>query len=153
MASAPCHHPRRRQKGEEAMMLPGFNAGSSLYRSGQYFLTAPSVGAVGNGRLPVTPQQGQTFVPPCSNPLGGCYTAPDGSLLSICPCLSPGTCGPCFDLSVEGFDLGSKQICLCESVTVPPPTCCPGRKCCGACVKGVCMGPCVLPDRQCPLPP
>ena len=105
------------------MNVPGFTAVSSLYLSTRSYTMMRSVPSAENSRLIVTPQQDSTFVPPCSNPLGGCYPAPDGSFLSICPCGSPGTCGPCFDLAVEGYDLGSKSICLCESVSVPPDRC------------------------------
>jgi hypothetical protein len=104
-----------------AINMVGFTAGFSLYRSSQYYLMTRSAGSIGNSGRTVTPQQ-SIVGPPCTSPLGSCYTAPDGSLLSICPCGSPGTCGPCFDLSVEGVDLGNKHICLCESENFP---CCP----------------------------
>ena len=143
------------------MNVPGFTAASSLYLSTRSYTMIRSVSSAGNSILIVTPQQGTTFVPPCSNPLGGCYPAPDGSFLSICPCGSPGTCGPCFDLSVEGYDLGSKNLCLCDSVTVTPPPCCPASKpfCCGSCVPlpgggfkcdGACINPHAHPPQHCP---
>jgi len=116
-----------------AISMSRLTAEFSLYRQSQHYLMTRSVGSIGDSERTVEPQAGSP-VPPCLNlALGGCYPAPDGSLLSICPCGSAGTCGPCFDLSVEGFNLGNKNICLCESVL---SRCCPDPSrpiCCGVC--------------------
>jgi hypothetical protein len=141
-----------------ATNMPRFTAGSSLYLSTRFYLMTPSVASVGNSGLTVTPQQGVTFVPPCLNATGGCYPAPDGRFLSICPCGSPGTCGPCFDLSIGGYDLGSKNICYCDTVSVTPRPCCPKKtpKCCGQCqplsdgTGKFCDGECVGALQHCP---
>ena len=147
-------NPQKQMKMNAISMLR-FTAASTLYRSPRnYLMRSVSAGSSGVG---VIPQQASTFVPPCSNPLGGCYPAPDGSFLSICPCGSTGTCGSCFDLSVEGYDLGSKNICLCQSQSVPPLPCCPPKtpKCCGVCRPRpdgtglICDGTCIGPSEHC----
>ncbi len=58
---------------------------------------------------PGYPQPG----PFCENQLGGCYPGPDGRDLSICRCGSIGECGPCFQLTISGYDLGMRTICHC----------------------------------------
>jgi hypothetical protein len=64
-------------------------------------------------------------------------------------------CGPCFNLSVEGYNLGNKNICLCESQITP---CCPAGRpiCCGKCQSqpdgtgSICDGMCIGRGQHCP---
>ena|SRR5215469_2098420 len=133
-----------------------FTAACTLYLSTRSYMTTSSPAARNSGPV-VTPQQGGAFTPPCSDATGACYPDPFGNFLSICPCDSPGTCGPCFDLSVEGFDLGNKHVCLCSEITTTIP-CCPPKTpfCCGDCLPrpdgrgSFCKGQCIGPGQHCP---
>src|SRR5947209_7086148 len=131
------------------MNMPGFTAEASMYSSTRYYRVTPSVASIRDSGL--------VSMAACNNPLGdlGCYPTFDPNIwVSVCDC--DGTCGQCFDLTIDYYgshNLGSKQICQCTPPPpyTPPPGCQPPCRCCGdRDNKGVCHGGCACPPHVCP---
>ena len=146
------------------MGMPGFTAEASMYPSTRYYRVAPSAASVRDGGLVSM----AAWTAACSNPIGtqGCYPDEDGDMISICPCGSQSTGGPCFDLTVDTgtifgtVDLGMQQICKCTPSDggggggggggCRP---CSQQNCCGdwnPATGQCCNGPCKGPGQSCP---